>query len=89
MLYSTSRKIFNMKKYIAYIFTLLTIGIVLFVAYINFDAITGAFGDGPPYYSRMTNMDKWENPVPYLIAIDLIFLVVALYVKKWILRKFK
>jgi len=30
-----------------------------------------AFGSGPPYYSRTTNMDKWTNPLPMLAAVDL------------------
>ncbi|PTB20452.1 hypothetical protein C9I57_11300 [Trinickia symbiotica] len=40
--------------------------------------INEAFGDGPPYYGRTTNMDKWFNPLPALAAVDsLAVLVIA------------
>lgn len=29
-----------------------------------------AYGNGPPYYARTTNMDKWTDPLPVLAAID-------------------
>ncbi|MEX3955185.1 hypothetical protein [Trinickia sp. EG282A] len=32
--------------------------------------INEAFGHGPPYYGRTTNMDKWFNPLPVLAAVD-------------------
>ena len=34
-----------------------------------------AFGSGPPYYGRTTNMDKWQNPVPLLISVDAVVLL--------------
>jgi hypothetical protein len=53
---------------------LLLIGI-----WINFEVLVDAYGSGPPYYSRSVNMDKWTNPLPYLIPVDalLIGLVVV------------
>jgi hypothetical protein len=47
------------------------------VAWLNYDALTEAYGSGPPYYSRTTNMDKWHNPLPGLVAIDAIALLVV------------
>ena len=41
-------------------------------AAINHEVLEEAFGDGPPYYGRDTNMDKWTCPFPELIVIDLI-----------------
>jgi hypothetical protein len=43
--------------------------VVLTVAFnvINFGE---AFSDGPPYYGRTTNMDKWSNPLAILGAVD-------------------
>jgi hypothetical protein len=39
-----------------------------------------AFGSGPPYYGRTTNMDKWSNPLPVLAAIDALgILAIAAY----------
>ncbi|SDR41207.1 hypothetical protein SAMN05443245_5679 [Paraburkholderia fungorum] len=39
-----------------------------------------AFGSGPPYYGRTTNMDKWSNPLPVLAAVDALgILAIAAY----------
>ena len=32
------------------------------------------YSDGPPYYGRTTNMDKWESPVMGLVIADAIHL---------------
>ncbi len=48
-----------------------------FVAWLNYDALNEAYGSGPPHYSRTTNMDKWQNPLPGLIAIDGIAILVV------------
>lgn len=37
--------------------------------------VTEAFGAGSPYYSRTTNMDKWEDPVPMLVVVDVVALL--------------
>jgi hypothetical protein len=49
---------------------------------LNVIQLCEAFGGGPPYYGRTTNMDKWSNPLPWLTALDLgaIAMVVALLV---------
>ena len=72
-----------MKKYLACLGLASTGAMLAFVAYLNYDAIVGAFGDGPPYYGRSTNMDKWQNPVPTLVVIDVLALAVALVVVRW------
>lgn len=36
-----------------------------------------AYGAGPPYYGRSTNMDKWTSPWPPLFAVDACTLVVC------------
>ncbi|MDP5008219.1 MAG: hypothetical protein NWQ13_04340 [Glaciimonas sp.] len=66
-----------MKKYIFYFICAFCLVLVLFVSYINVDAIIGAFGDGPPYYGRTTNMDKWENPIPLLAVVDILAIVIV------------
>lgn len=43
---------------------LLTLGIALVVAFLNAEVYSEYFGDGPPYFARTTNMDKWSNPLP-------------------------
>jgi hypothetical protein len=50
------------------------------IAAFNVINLSEAFGSGPPYYGRMTNMDKWSNPVPALAAVDALgVLLVAAY----------
>ena len=41
-----------------------------FVSWLSYDSLREAFGSGPPYYSRTTNMDKWQNPIPGLLMLD-------------------
>jgi hypothetical protein len=40
------------------------------VAWLNFINLAEAYGSGPPYYGRTTNMDKWSDPLPVLLLID-------------------
>lgn len=47
------------------------------VAAFNVINLNEAFGDGPPYYARTTNMDKWSNPLPLLAVVDAATLAVA------------
>lgn len=53
--------------------------IVVLVAGINLYWIDVAFGDGPPYYSRTTNMDKWADPRWVLIPLDIVAAIVVSY----------
>ena len=75
-----------MKKYIAFLLLLFSAGLLCFAAYVTYDNIVGAFGAGPPYYSQTTNMDKWQNPVPCLIGLDLFILIVVFLLFRWSLR---
>jgi hypothetical protein len=61
-----------MKRYFSYFIFIICLATILFVGYINVDAVLGTFGDGPPYYGQTTNMDKWENPIPLLAVIDIV-----------------
>lgn len=72
-----------MKKYIAYSILLGCALWFLFVVYVNIDAIVGGYGDGPPYYGRTTNMDKWESPVPTLVVLDTVSIVVLFFIGRW------
>jgi hypothetical protein len=47
------------------------------VAWLNFVNLAEAYGSGPPYYGRTTNMDKWSDPVPVLLLIDTIALTLV------------
>jgi hypothetical protein len=46
----------------------------------NYVSLNEAYGSGPPYYSRTTNMDKWVNPLPVLIPLNVVVLGVLLFV---------
>ncbi|MDH5547368.1 MAG: hypothetical protein OEZ43_17425 [Gammaproteobacteria bacterium] len=48
-----------------------------FIIYINAASLFEAYGSGPPYFSRTTNMDKWVNPLPTLAVLDIIFVIIA------------
>lgn len=40
------------------------------VLWLNISVLTEAYGAGPPYYGRTTNMDKWSSPWPWLGPLD-------------------
>ena len=48
-----------------------------FLMWFNVDTLREHFGSGPPYFSRTTNMDKWHNPLPGLLALDGIAILVV------------
>ncbi|WP_027818579.1 hypothetical protein [Paraburkholderia bannensis] len=57
--------------------------VVALVAFNVFN-LNEAYGNGPPYYSRTTNMDKWSNPIPVLSLLDMsVALAIAGYVRWW------
>ncbi len=59
---------------------LLILIIVAFVIAFNVFNLIEAYGSGPPYYSRTTNMDKWQSPLPILLAVDvLVAAIIVLY----------
>lgn len=72
------------KKRAFAIIYLALIALILAIAWFNFINLTEAFGDGPPYYARTTNMDKWTNPLPTLATIDIIAaIVIALAIYRY------
>lgn len=46
---------------------LLLLGAVAWVSYLS---LSEAYGAGPPFYSRTTNMDKWADPLPLVLGLD-------------------
>lgn len=47
---------------------------------INLVNLQDAYGDGPPYYGRSTNMDKWESPLPALVPLDVgVIVLIGIY----------
>ncbi|AJY67766.1 hypothetical protein [Burkholderia glumae] len=45
-----------------------------------------AYGNGPPYYGRTTNMDNWENPLPVLVPVDVGVIVLIGIYAVWLRR---
>lgn len=68
---------------------LVLLGLAVFAVYINYDNLLGAFGSGPPYYKCTTNMDKWQNPIPYLLALNVVVVVLLIMGAKWIFRFYR
>ncbi len=48
-----------------------TLLVLIAGAIANCAIISEFYGGGPPYYSRTENMDKWSNPLPTLVALNL------------------
>ncbi|RQZ46751.1 hypothetical protein [Burkholderia sp. Bp9099] len=63
----------------------LLISILLVFAF-NAINLEEAYGDGPPYYARTTNMDKWTNPLPLPGIVDGAMLVAIGAYCFWIRR---
>jgi hypothetical protein len=51
--------------------------IMAFCIWETVTTLVEAFGGGPPFYGRTTNMDKWVNPIPALLLINAIGLIIA------------
>jgi hypothetical protein len=62
----------------------LTICIVALLGYINYNELFEAYGSGPPYFGRTTNMDKWESPLMFLAVINGIAVLLML-AARWLL----
>lgn len=76
-------------RLLAIVMLMVTASLVSFAIYVNVDNLIGAFGDGAPYYGRTTNMDKWENPLPFLFGFDLIVAAITYFAIRWALRIWK
>ena len=48
-----------------------------YVAWFNYSLLVEAFGSGPPYFGRTTNMDKWRDPRPALAILDAIAILLV------------
>lgn len=58
-------------------------------AWFTSTSLTEAYGAGAPYYSRTTNMDKWESPIPVVIAVDVLALALVLLALLPLMRRAK
>jgi len=52
---------------------------LLAAAFVSYELLSEAYGTGPPYYSRTTNMDKWNDPLPEVLIADVIVAAVSFH----------
>jgi hypothetical protein len=57
--------------------------IVAILAWLHYDMLWEAYGSGPPYYGRTTNMDKWSSPWPVLLVADGICAAALFVLSRW------
>lgn len=55
-----------------YVTLTLTVSLAAMAVAYNIYVWTEMFGDGPPFYGRTTNMDKWDDPRPWIIPMDIV-----------------
>lgn len=73
-----------MKRMLASVLASATLIGLVFINVIN---LWRAFGTGPPFYGRSVNMDKWVNPWPELLLIDLPAIAISCGLLYWSWRR--
>jgi hypothetical protein len=63
--------------------------IVTVTVFMSYEVLIEAYGKGSPYYSRTTNMDKWSDPIPGLLAIDFLSLFIVMLLLRSGLRRIR
>lgn len=67
------------KRVLSLVCVAATVVVLALAAYVTATNLIEVYGSGPPYYGMTTNMDKWESPVGFLVALNalaLLFFVV-------------
>ena len=65
------------RRQIGWLTCVVAIAVTVVLVVASCRALIEAYGPGPPYFGRTTNMDKWSDPLPVLILVDGIGLLVA------------
>ncbi|MGL4094323.1 hypothetical protein [Agrobacterium cavarae] len=52
--------------------TILILALLIAVIWLNATTLMDAYGPGPPYFGRTSNMDKWTNPLHWLLPLDVV-----------------
>jgi hypothetical protein len=73
-------------KKLCALFLIAVASITAAVVYVNYQALSEAFGVGAPYYSKTVNMDKWEDPTKFLVVLDVAALIVNFFLLKRAVR---
>jgi type VI secretion system secreted protein Hcp len=73
-----------------YVYSLaIWIGVVLLLIF-DLLNLNEFYGNGPPYYSRTTNMDKWVDPMPSLMMVNgfsILVLIAIFFCRRFFLLK--
>lgn len=65
------------RRIFAYLMASCAVLVLVAATFVSYEALTEAYGSGPPYYSRSTNMDKWYDPLPEVVIGDLLASMLA------------
>ncbi len=57
--------------------TILVLALLVIVVWLNAMTLIDTYGSGPPFYGRTTKMDKWTDPLPWLLPLDATVIVAA------------
>lgn len=74
------------QRQIGWLMCMAAIAITIILVVVSYHALMEAYGSGPPYFGRTTNMDKWSNPLPVLLLVNSIGLIVAAIFTRFGLR---
>lgn len=59
------------------------VAILAVTLWLNVAVLTEAYGAGPPFHGRTTNMDKWVSPWPWLAPLDIVAMLAVLLLARW------
>jgi hypothetical protein len=60
-----------------YVWRLLVFAVLVTAGALIIPALTEAYGSGAPYYGQTTNMDKWQNPLPFVAGVGIVALALS------------
>ena len=63
------------------------VAIVALCGYVDYTVVLEYYGAGSPYYGRSINMDKWQNPLPFLALVNAVILAVIGFILNIYRRK--
>lgn len=72
------------RKIVIYLFLFC---LILIFFTLNIITLNEFYGDGAPYFNRKVNMDKWQNPLPRLLVLDVMLIMVFLFLFRMLKKK--
>jgi hypothetical protein len=70
---TVSRTVFRALAAISVVVVFAVCALRTYASYVEY------YGEGPPYYGRTTNMDKWQSPVFGLVIMNVLGLAWVIY----------